>query len=155
MRETWVRSLGREDPRRRKWQSTSVLLPGKSHEQRSLVGYSLWGRKESDMTEQLHFHFLLFFILVGLFLLSSWVYRYMCTVHYFNYYLPDFVIAICLRLSLAFRFGVFILIPFNAITDHLWNLCSWPEIKPWASGVGTLTPRTQTIRELLTLGSIK
>ena len=34
----------------------SVLLPGKSHGQRSLVGYSLWGRKESDITEQLHFH---------------------------------------------------------------------------------------------------
>jgi len=40
--------------RRRKWQSTPVLLPGKSHGQRSLVGYSLWGRKESDMTERLH-----------------------------------------------------------------------------------------------------
>ena len=39
-----------------KWQSTPVLLPGKSHGQRSLVGYSLWGRKEPDMTEQLHFH---------------------------------------------------------------------------------------------------
>ena len=29
----------------------------KSHGWRSLVGYSPWGRKESDMTEQLHFHF--------------------------------------------------------------------------------------------------
>ena len=36
---------------RRKWQSTPVLLPGKFHGWRSLVGYSLWGRKESDMTE--------------------------------------------------------------------------------------------------------
>ena len=41
---------------RRKWQPTPVLLPGKSHGQRSLVGYSPWGRKESDTTEQLHFH---------------------------------------------------------------------------------------------------
>ena len=40
---------------RRKWQSTPVLLPGKSHGQRSLVGYSPWGRKESDTTEQIHF----------------------------------------------------------------------------------------------------
>ena len=40
---------------RRKWQSTPVLLPGKSHGQRSLVGYSPWGRKESDTTERLHF----------------------------------------------------------------------------------------------------
>ena len=38
-------------PWRRKWQSTPVLLPGKSHGHRSLVGYSLWGRKESDTTE--------------------------------------------------------------------------------------------------------
>ncbi|KAB0384662.1 hypothetical protein FD755_006579 [Muntiacus reevesi] len=36
---------------------TPVLLPGKSHGQRSLVGYSPWGHKESDMTERLHFHF--------------------------------------------------------------------------------------------------
>ena len=36
---------------------TPVLLPGKSHGWRSLVGYSPWGRKESDMTEQPHFHF--------------------------------------------------------------------------------------------------
>ena len=42
---------------RRKWQSIPVLLPGKSHGQRSLVGYSLWGHKESDTTERLHFHF--------------------------------------------------------------------------------------------------
>ena len=45
---------------RRKWQPTEVLSPGKSHGQRSLVGYSPWGRKESDTTEQLHFHFHLF-----------------------------------------------------------------------------------------------
>ena len=32
-----------------------ILLPGKSHGQRSLVGYCLWGCKESDMTERLHF----------------------------------------------------------------------------------------------------
>ena len=34
-----------------------VFLPGKLHGQRSLVGYSLWGHKKLDMTEQLHFHF--------------------------------------------------------------------------------------------------
>ena len=38
-----------------KWQPTPVLLPGKSHGWRSLVGYSPWGRKESDTTERLHF----------------------------------------------------------------------------------------------------
>ena len=38
---------------KRKWQPTPVLLPGEVHEQRSLAGYSPWGHKESDMTEQL------------------------------------------------------------------------------------------------------
>ena len=43
--------------RRRRWHPTPVLLPGKSHGQRSLVGCSPWGREESDTTEGLHFHF--------------------------------------------------------------------------------------------------
>ena len=43
--------------RRRRWHPTPVLLPGKSHGQRSLVGCSPWGREESDTTERLHFHF--------------------------------------------------------------------------------------------------
>ena len=42
---------------RRQWHPTPVLLPGKSHGWRSLVGCSPWGREESDMTERLHFHF--------------------------------------------------------------------------------------------------
>ena len=41
----------------RKWQPTPVFLTGESHGRRSLVGYSLRGRKESDTTERLHFHF--------------------------------------------------------------------------------------------------
>ena len=45
MQETWVRFLGREDPWRRKWQPTPVFLPGESHGQRSLAGYSPWGHK--------------------------------------------------------------------------------------------------------------
>ena len=45
-------------PWRRKWQPTPVFLPGESHGRRSLVGYSPRGRKESDTTERLHFHFL-------------------------------------------------------------------------------------------------
>ena len=42
---------------RRKWQPTPVFLPGKSHGWRSLVGYCPWGRKESDTTERLHYHY--------------------------------------------------------------------------------------------------
>ena len=43
--------------RRRQWQPTPVLLPGKSHGWGSLVGCSPWGLEESDTTERLHFHF--------------------------------------------------------------------------------------------------
>ena len=70
MQETRVRFLGQEDPRRKKWQFTPVLLPGKSHGQRSLVGYSPWGCKESDTTERLHFHFnAQYFVLLVTFLI--------------------------------------------------------------------------------------
>ena len=47
---------------RRQWHPTPVLLPGKSHGWRSLVGCSPWGHQELDMTERLHFHFPLSFI---------------------------------------------------------------------------------------------
>ena len=50
---------GSERSWRRQWHPTPVLLPGKSHGRRSLVGYSPWGRNESDTTEQLRFHFML------------------------------------------------------------------------------------------------
>ena len=43
--------------RRRWWHPTPVLLPGKSHGWRSLVGWSPWGHSESDTTERLHFQF--------------------------------------------------------------------------------------------------
>ena len=43
---SWVGNI----PWRRKWQLTPVFLPGESHGQESLVGYSPWGHKESDMT---------------------------------------------------------------------------------------------------------
>ena len=43
--DTWVRSLGWENPWRKKWQCTPVFLPGESHGQRSLAGYSPWIRK--------------------------------------------------------------------------------------------------------------
>ena len=49
--------LGWEDPLRRKWQPTLGFLPKESHRERSLVGYSPWGCRESDMTERLtHTH---------------------------------------------------------------------------------------------------
>ena len=48
----WVRKI----PSRRKWQPTPLFLPGKSHGQRSLVGYSPWGRREVDTPEWLSTH---------------------------------------------------------------------------------------------------
>ena len=47
---------------RRQWQPTPVLLPGKSHGRRSLVGCSPWGCWGSDTTEWLHFYFSLSYI---------------------------------------------------------------------------------------------
>ena len=49
--------IARDLPRRRQWHPTPVLLPGKSHGRRSLVGCSPWGHEESDTTERLPFHF--------------------------------------------------------------------------------------------------
>ena len=48
-----VPSLGQEIPWEKKWQPTPVFLPGESHGQRNLVGYSPWGHEDLDMTDQL------------------------------------------------------------------------------------------------------
>ena len=45
--DTWLEKI----PGRREWQSTLAVLPGESHGQRSMEGYSPWGCKELDMTE--------------------------------------------------------------------------------------------------------
>ena len=50
-----ILGLGK-NPWRRKWQPTPVFLPGESHGQRSLAGYSPWDHKESDTTERLSMH---------------------------------------------------------------------------------------------------
>ena len=54
VQETRLHSLGWEDPCRREWLPTPVFLPRELHEQRSLTGYSPWGRKELDMTESVN-----------------------------------------------------------------------------------------------------
>ena len=48
MKEPQVQFLGGEDPLEKEMATTPVFLPGKSHEQRSLMGYSPWCHKESD-----------------------------------------------------------------------------------------------------------
>jgi len=45
MQEKWVQSLGREDPLEKEMATTPGCLPGESHGQRSLAGYSLWGHE--------------------------------------------------------------------------------------------------------------
>ena len=56
MQETQVRSLGQEDPLEEEMTTTLVFLPGKSHGQKSLAGYSPWGHRELDVTEHAHTH---------------------------------------------------------------------------------------------------
>ena len=56
MWETWVQSLGREDPWRKKWQPTPVFLPGESHGQRSLMGYSPRVAKSRTRLSDFLFH---------------------------------------------------------------------------------------------------
>ena len=53
MQETWVQSLGQEDPLEKEMATHSSILPGEFHGQRSLVGYSPWGHKESNMAGRL------------------------------------------------------------------------------------------------------
>ena len=50
VQESWVQSLGWEDPLE-KGMATQLFLPGESHGQRSLAGCSPWGHKEADKTE--------------------------------------------------------------------------------------------------------
>ena len=72
MPETQVRSLVREDPLEKEMATHSnILQPEESHGWRSLAGYSLWGRKESDMTEQLYS-------------LTRWKYRWVTTILWYN-----------------------------------------------------------------------
>ena len=53
MQETWVQSLGQEDPLEKGMATMPVFLPGEFYGQRTLVGHSPSGCKESDTTEQL------------------------------------------------------------------------------------------------------
>ena len=51
VKETWIQSLGGEDPLEKEMATTPVCLPGESQGQRSQVGYSPWGHKGLDTTE--------------------------------------------------------------------------------------------------------
>ena len=80
--ETWVLSLDQEDPMEKEMATCSNILPGKFHGQRSLLDYSPWVCRESDMTEELnthththtHTHRLPTLLVDSSFLLFSWLF---------------------------------------------------------------------------------
>ena len=74
----WIPGLGRS-PSRRAWQPTLGFLPGEFQGQRSLVGYSPWRRRESDMTE-LTSQACTHAQIIG----YSWKYRFGCFKHILN-----------------------------------------------------------------------
>ena len=74
MKETWVQSLGQEDPLE-KGMDTPVFLPREFHRQRNLAGCSPWSRKEWDTTERLHFHFGVVHLYGWVPLLTTWNYH--------------------------------------------------------------------------------
>ena len=84
-----IPGLGRS-PGEGKWQPTPVLLPGESHGGRSLVGYSPWGRKESDTTEQLHFTSLHIYMCVCV-CLYLYLHPYLPLYNYIFLYFPTFI----------------------------------------------------------------
>ena len=122
MRETRVWFLGREDPLEKEmaihsstlaWKSPWTEEPDRiqsmgSHGRRSLIGYSPWGHEESDMTEQLHFHF-----------------------HYLNYHHP--VLSVVWKLlfhigDLGFYFYFFLGFPYlQSIPLSLWWYLSYAD----------------------------
>ena len=83
MWETWLPSLGWEDPLGKEMATNSVFWPGKSHGQRSLASYSPWGGKELDTTEQLAYtvHVNCPSVVALLF--------FLCNVHLFVYLFND------------------------------------------------------------------
>ena len=78
--DPWVGNF----PWRRKWQPTPVVLPGKSRGRRSLVGYSPWGRKDSDTTERLHVISYMYIYMILSLLLSLAVLGLLCCTRAFS-----------------------------------------------------------------------
>ena len=105
--ETRIPSWAGKDPWRWKWQPTPVFLPGKSHGWRSLAGYSPWGHKESDRTEQLHFFLSFFFHFV-------WATRTDLHAHILSHKSFEKLWKVCLHLPKQLL---------NLTDWSLWNLC--------------------------------
>ena len=111
MRETWVQTLGREDPLEKEMAThSSTLSPGTSYGQRSLASYSPWGhtRQESDTTEQLHFHLIHFTLYKGLF--PAHIYNLISWTNCNSQFIILFLISILFLLSQPLLFLRFSLI---------------------------------------------
>ena len=106
----WVRKI----PWKRKWQPTTVSLPGKSQGWRSLSGCSPWGPKESDMTEQLLFHHPSFFVLSS-YSLANLAY-FLANLAYFLAYLLSSKLTALSPSSLILSSGMS-----NLMSVHLYN----------------------------------
>ena len=115
-----IPGLGRSQSWRRKWQPTLVFLPGESHGRRSMVGYSPWGRKESDMTEQLHFTSLHFWMNDMKFFL--WFPMRLLTLFgfYWRFGFPQYFMSINMDIIMFINYGLFCVIFFLHNLNHLF-----------------------------------
>ena len=153
MRETWVQSLGWEDLLEKEMAAHSSTLSRKSHGWRSLVGYSPRGRRESDTTERLHFHFQSSYFINSIFMLNF----QMCKKYQNdrpNFLLPlvmivDTFVRGCMRMCLGTQTCPLShsLWPHGLQQAGLLCLWVWARILKWAvslSSKGSSQPRDQT-----------
>ena len=115
LQDTWDWFLGRKDPLEREWLPAPVFLTGEFRGQRSLVGCSLWGLKESDTTEHfivsLSLHFIVTPALFSIFFYAfSLKYTFLC----FRYFSCNWLTtALHLTILIIFRKRKFNLFSFN------------------------------------------
>ena len=92
LQETWVLSLGWKDPLEKEMATYSRSLAWKIPWMEELVGYSPWGHKELDTTEQLHW-FILTKITISFYIFHTWQYRVCCQVvdsHFFWFFYSSY-----------------------------------------------------------------
>ena len=128
---------------RRQWHPTPVLLPGKSHGQRGLVGCSSWGREESDTTEQLHVHFhALEKEMATHSNVLAWRIPGMGS-HRVGHDWSDLAVAVVLVTAHEI---VYLSFGMQTLSWGLWDLVPWPGIKPRPLALGARSPCHWTTR---------
>ena len=96
---------------RRAWQPSPVFFPGESHGQRSLVGYSPWGRKESDMTKGT-----LASVYIHTVICCCWSLNSKCNSHFLHLYSPVLTISGFYIIFVYRWFPTFTI----CLPSHLW-----------------------------------